>query len=155
MGWRPGKAATALLVVFALMQCYQPKQGAGATEEEPQSIEVVYKVPGQVAGILERSCYNCHSNTTDYPWYSYVQPVGWWLEGHISEGKEELNFSEFGAYSKRRQASKLESVAGQVKAGSMPPESYALVHRDARLTKEEVQVLTQWVQALQDSLSVE
>ena len=110
MGWRPGKAATALLVVFALMQCYQPKQGAGATEEEPQSIEVVYKVPGQVAGILERSCYNCHSNTTYYPWYSYVQPVGWWLEGHISEGKEELNFSEFGAYSKRRQASKLESL---------------------------------------------
>ena len=155
MGWRPGKPATAVLVVFALMQCYQPKQGAGAAEVEPQSIGAVHKIPGQVAGILERSCYDCHSNTTDYPWYSYVQPVGWWLEGHISEGKEELYFSEFGAYSKRRQASKLESVAGQVKAGSMPPESYALVHRDARLTKEEVQVLTQWVQALQDSLSVE
>lgn len=155
MGWRPGKAATALLILFILMQCYQPKQGAGATEEEPQSIEAVYKIPGQVAGILERSCYDCHSNTTDYPWYSYVQPVGWWLEGHISEGKEELNFSTFGTYSKRRQASKLESVAGQVKAGSMPPESYALMHRDARLTEEEVQVLTQWVQALQDSLSVE
>lgn len=155
MGWRPGKAATAVLVVFALMQFYQPKQGAGEPEAQPQSIDAVYEVPGQVAGILERSCYDCHSNTTDYPWYSYVQPVGWWLEGHISEGKEELNFSEFGAYSKRRQASKLESVAGQVKAGSMPPESYALVHRDARLTKEEVQVLTQWVQALQDSLSVE
>lgn len=155
MGWRPGKAATAVLVVFALMQFYQPKQGAGELEAQPQSIDAVYEVPGQVAGILERSCYDCHSNTTDYPWYSYVQPVGWWLEGHISEGKEELNFSEFGAYSKRRQGSKLESVAGQVKAGSMPPESYALVHRDARLTKEEVQVLTQWVQALQDSLSVE
>ncbi|PHK05192.1 hypothetical protein VF10_37960, partial [Nostoc linckia z13] len=80
MGWRPGKPATAVLVVFALMQCYQPKQGAGAAEVEPQSIGAVHKIPGQVAGILERSCYDCHSNTTDYPWYSYVQPVGWWLE---------------------------------------------------------------------------
>jgi len=155
MGWRPGKVVTGMLVVFALMQFYQPKQGAGEPEAQPHSIDAVFKVPGQVAGILERSCYNCHSNTTDYPWYSYVQPLGWWLEGHISEGKEELNFSTFATYSKRRQASKLESVAGQVKKGSMPPESYALVHKEARLTKEEVQALTQWVQSLQDSLSVE
>ena len=155
MGWRRGKAVTGVLVVFALMQFYQPKQGAGEPTAQPQSIDAVYKVPMQVARILERSCYDCHSNTTDYPWYSYVQPVGWWLEGHISEGKEELNFSTFGTYSKRRQASKLESVAGQVKKGSMPPESYALVHRDARLTKEEVQALTHWVRSLQDSLSVE
>lgn len=155
MSWRPGKIVTGVLMVFALMQFYQPKQGAGEPEAQPQSIDADYKVPRQVTGILERSCYDCHSNTTNYPWYSYVQPVGWWLEGHISEGKEELNFSTFGSYSKRRQASKLESIAGQVKAGSMPPESYALVHRDARLTKEEVQVLTQWVQALQDSVSVE
>ncbi len=155
MGWRPSKVATAVLVVFALMQFYQPKQGSGEAIAQPQSIEAVYEVPGQVAGILERACYDCHSNATDYPWYSYVQPVGWWLEGHISEGKEELNFSAFGTYSKRRQASKLESIAGQVREGSMPPESYALMHRDATLTKEEVQVLLQWVQGLQDNLSVE
>jgi hypothetical protein len=147
--------AFTVLALFIAIQFYQPKQGDRALGAQPGHIESVAYVPVPVKDLLQRSCYDCHSNATNYPWYSYVQPVGWWLESHISEGKEELNFSEFGSYSPRRQSSKLESVKGQLANGSMPPESYRSLHKDAQLSKAETQVLIDWVEALQDSLSQE
>ena len=71
------------------------------------SIDNVHNVPDSVLLILKTSCYDCHSNNTTYPWYSKIQPVSWWLNDHISEGKRELNFDEFGSYSIRRQFNKL------------------------------------------------
>jgi len=155
MKWRRRTIAFIALALFVVIQFYQPRQGEGTPSAQPGHIEAVAHVPVPVKDLLQRSCYDCHSNATDYPWYSYVQPVGWWLEGHISEGKEELNFSEFGSYSSRRQASKLESVKGQLRKGAMPPESYRSLHKDAQLSQAETQVLIDWVEALQDSLSQE
>lgn len=152
MARRSRKIAFAVLALLLLMQFYQPRQNARVTSQEPNSIETVANVPHDVKAILQRSCYDCHSNATDYPWYSYIQPVGWWLEGHITEGKEELNFSDFGAYSQRWQASKLESIAGEVRSGAMPPESYRSLHKDAQLSKSDTRALLQWVVTLQDSL---
>ena len=102
--------------------------------------------------ILHTSCYNCHSNNTNYPWYSYVQPVGLLLEHHINKGKAELNFSEFGTYSLRKQKSKLKSMANQIEKDEMPLSSYTLIHRDARLSKDSKKVLVDYFNALQDSL---
>ena len=111
-----------------------------------------FKVPADVENILSVSCYNCHSNNTNYPWYSRVQPVGLFLESHISKGKEELNFSEFGDYSIRKQKSKLKSMISQIEKGEMPLKSYTFIHRDARLSKEDKKTLVGYLNSIQDSL---
>ena len=83
-----------------------------------------------ISALLQESCYVCHSNNTEYPWYNKVQPVAWFLEDHINEGKEELNFNEWDAYSNRRKNSKLKSIISQVKDDEMPLASYTLIHKD-------------------------
>ena len=79
------------------------------------------------------SCYDCHSNNTSYPWYNKVQPIAWFLENHIKEGKAELNFNEWKNYSDRRKNSKLRSIIKQIENGEMPMDSYTLIHRGAKL----------------------
>ena len=111
-----------------------------------------FKVPADVENILSVSCYNCHSNNTNYPWYSRVQPVGLFLESHINKGKEELNFNEFGNYSIRKQKSKLKSMISQVEKDEMPLKSYTFIHRDARLSKDDKKALVNYFNSIQDSL---
>lgn len=110
-------------------------------------------IPGNVSHILKTSCYNCHSNNTDYPWYSSVQPAGWLLEKHIKEGKEALNFSEFGASSTRRQRSKLRAMIGQIENDEMPLPSYTLLHSEARLSQEEKNDVIKYLNILQERLN--
>ena len=113
---------------------------------------LTYKPPEKVSNILKTSCYNCHSNNTDYPWYSYVQPVGMYLQGHINEGKENLNLSEFGNYSDRRQKSKLISMINQINENEMPLPAYTLIHRDAKLSEEDKKEVIKFLEILKDSL---
>lgn len=112
-----------------------------------------YKPPKEVAGILKTSCYDCHSNNTDYPWYNKIQPVAMFLEDHVKHGKEELNFNEFGDYSDRRKKSKLKSFINQVEQNEMPLESYTLIHWDAKISDSEKKLVLTWVNQLLDSLS--
>ncbi len=109
-------------------------------------------VPENIGHILRTSCYNCHSNNTEYPWYSRVQPVGWFLQNHINKGKAELNFSEFGSYSVRKQKSKLSSMVSQVEKDEMPLSSYTFIHHEARLSQESKKVLINYLNTLKDSL---
>ena len=111
-----------------------------------------FMVPVDLRHILKISCYNCHSNNTNYPWYSRVQPVRLLLENHINKGKAELNLSEFGSYSVRKQKSKLKSMANQIEKDEMPLSSYTLIHRDARLSKESKEALINYLNVLQESL---
>jgi hypothetical protein len=102
--------------------------------------------------ILRSACYDCHSNNTIYPWYCNVQPVGWLMAKHIIEGKKELNFSEFGSYSQRRQLSKLEGIANSIRDNIMPLKSYKIMHRPAQLSTHERSLLVNWAQQSIDSL---
>jgi len=111
-----------------------------------------YNPPKEVAGILRTSCYDCHSNNTEYPWYNKIQPVAMYLEDHIQHGKEEFNFNEFGDYSDRRKKSKLKSFIRQVEQNEMPLESYTLVHWDAKISNSEKEILLNWVNKTLDSL---
>lgn len=111
-----------------------------------------YNAPENIKNLLKTSCYDCHSNNTNYPWYNKIQPVSWLLEGHIQKAKEVLNFSEFGAYSKRRQKSKLKSIASQIKDNKMPLPSYTFMHKDAKFSEEEKSLLENWVSQLIDNL---
>lgn len=108
------------------------KQGIIPTTD----IRYVYDVPSNVMNILETACYDCHSNNTNYPWYSHVQPIRLMMDHHVEEGKEELNFSEFGAYSERRQKNKLKTIINQVKEDEMPLSSYKAMHPEAEISSQ-------------------
>lgn len=102
------------------------------------------EVPGDVAAIMQRSCSDCHSNTTVYPWYSQISPVSWWLKDHINDGRRELNFSEWGTYPARKKAKKLEEVCEQVQAHEMPLPSYTWIHRDSFLSEADIKTICDW-----------
>ena len=111
-----------------------------------------YKPTKSVSDILKTSCYNCHSNNTDYPWYSYIQPVGFYLEGHIDEGKENLNLSEFGNYSDRRKKSKLTFMINEITDDNMPLPAYTFIHHDAKLSGDKKKALIEFLEFLRDSI---
>ena len=119
----------------------------------PQSdFMIVNQVPATIKNRLQVSCYDCHSNNTDYPWYSKIQPAAWFLEDHIQEGKDELNFNEWATYSDRRKNSKLRSIISQIEEDKMPLDSYILIHRDAILSDEDKTLIVDFITALKDSL---
>ena len=120
----------------------------------PTDISRSVNVPGNVLAVFKTACYDCHSNNTRYPWYVNIQPVGWVLAHHVKEGKEELNFSEFGTYSKKKQYNKLRSIGESIKEGTMPLNSYRVMHAGARLTETEKNALLKWVEDMR-SLSKE
>tara|TARA_Y100000589_G_scaffold130416_1_gene124097 strand:+ start:37886 stop:38335 length:450 start_codon:yes stop_codon:yes gene_type:complete len=113
-------------------------------------IRHVYDVPENVINILENSCYDCHSNNTNYPWYSQVQPIRLIMDHHVEEGKEELNFSEFANYSERRKRNKMRAISEQIEKSKMPLPSYLWLHSDANLSNEEKKILMDFISSLKN-----
>ncbi len=74
-----------------------------------------------------------------------MQPVAWFLENHIEEGKAELNFSEWDSYSNRRKISKLKSIVSQIKENKMPLSSYTMIHKDALLDDIQKKEIIDWI----------
>ncbi len=140
-----------LLAVLVLMQFFRPtkNQSAAITTTHIYSL---YPASSAVQAILTKACNDCHSNNTHYPWYANIQPVAWWLNSHIKDGKQHLNFSEFGSYTIARQDHKLEECADEVAEGGMPLSSYTLIHTNAKLTAAEKQQLLSWWGSIRDSL---
>ncbi|WP_246474801.1 heme-binding domain-containing protein [Pedobacter roseus] len=134
------------------MQILQPARNK-SVQVMPQDISTLVPVPDDVQGILKKSCYDCHSNNTEYPWYAYVQPLHWYLNSHIRSGKEELNFNEFAGYTLRRRQNKLRAIENSLKDGTMPLSSYILIHRNAILDPREKSILIKWVKNSRDSLN--
>lgn len=97
--------------------------------------------------ILRSACYDCHSSETRYPWYAQVQPVAMWLDYHVDEGREELNFSKWHTYTEKRRRHKLEECAEMLENGEMPLASYKLTHPEARLSDDERTLLAGWFRA--------
>jgi hypothetical protein len=100
-----------------------------------------------VKAILKRACYDCHSHETVWPWYSYVAPVSWWVAKDVHQGREELNFSTWGAYSTKERVEKMQESREEVEEGAMPPWFYTTAHRDARLSREDRAMLHTWALA--------
>ena len=113
---------------------------------------LVHNVPETIQKKLQVSCYDCHSNNTQYPWYNKIQPAAWFLEDHIKEGKAELNFNEWDSLSSRRKSSKLRSIIKQIESGEMPLDSYTLIHKDAKFSEAEAEELINFITQLKDSL---
>ena len=145
------KIGSTVLIVLIGIQFIQPARNENG-QALPTDISKTVFIPGNVKSLLQTACNDCHSNNTNYPCYTYVQPMGWIMNNHIQDGKKELNFSEFGSYSGRRQQSKLKSIASQVKDDEMPMASYLLMHKNARLTKEQKTLIIDWALNAKDSL---
>jgi hypothetical protein len=133
-----------LMVVFVGIQ-FIPTKRNQSTGVPDTDFMVVNTVPQNIKITLQTSCYDCHSNNTYYPWYNKVQPVAWFLEGHISEGKAELNFNEWDTYSNRRKKSKLKSIVSQIEDEEMPLSSYTFIHGDANLSPQQKEEIINWV----------
>ncbi len=141
------------LIIFLLMQLYHPARNIALEQDLTADFTKVYNVPRNVETVLRTSCYDCHSNNTNYPWYANIQPVRFFMDNHIDEGKEELNFNEYGIYSKRKQNSKLKAIAKEIKSNDMPLASYTLIHKNAILSSIQKQEVMNWIEKTSDSLS--
>lgn len=143
----------ALLICFVIIQFFQPDRSKKVSGNE-LAFSTIYKVPPQVQQLMQNACYDCHSNETKYPWYTYVQPAGWLLNKHIHDGREQLNLSEFGNNTSRKRISKIKEMTNEVKNDDMPMYSYTIIHKDARLQAADKELLVSWLGHLADSLLV-
>ena len=144
-----------LLALLIIIQFFQTEKNSNTTASAlANDISTIYPLPDNVKSIVETSCYDCHSNNSNYPWYDNIQPVSWWLHNHIEEGKKEINFNEFASYSIRRQYKKLEEIIKQVKEDEMPLSSYTIIHTNAKLSPEKKLILSAWAAALRDSIKM-
>lgn len=141
-----------LILLIALLAIQFVRPAKNESTDKSKHVSTLYAVPDDVNTILTKACNDCHTNNTIYPWYAEVQPVTWWLDDHIKEGKSHLNFDEYSTYSLRKQYHKMEEVVEQVKEKEMPLNSYTWVHRDAKLTDAERVALTTWAQSVMDTM---
>ena len=142
-----------LLVIFIAFQAVQPIPN-NSTKLLTTDITKIVNVPENALTILKNACYDCHSNNTRYPWYVSIQPVGWIMSDHIKNGKENLNFSDFGTYSPRKQTNKLRAIKTSIEESSMPLPAYVIMHGSARLSAEDKKILIDWAEKSKDSLMI-
>lgn len=134
-----------LLLILVLMQFYRPDKNS---TQGDHTIDFISETnpPTEVKTVLEQSCYDCHSDNTNYPWYNNVAPISFWLANHIKEGKGHLNFSKWNSYDAKKKDHKLEEVEEMVSEGEMPLNEYTWTHEKARLSEEQRKVIIEWAQ---------
>lgn len=138
--------AAVILLAIVGIQFVRPERTNPPVKSEA-TLGATASVPGEVNSILERSCNDCHSNATTWPWYSNVAPVSWSVIEHVDHGREELNFSEWGTYSAERRQRKLEEICEEVTERHMPHPQYLWIHWDAELSESEIKTLCDWTKA--------
>lgn len=136
-------AGIAIITLLVIIQFFHPEQNS-ETVKSGFDLIAVSQPPDQIAQMLQDACYDCHSNGTHYPWYDKVQPVSWFLSKHVKEGKEDLNFSEFGSLDKADRIGLLVKTCEVLEAGTMPLQSYKLLHKESRLSQKEIELLCNW-----------
>lgn len=140
-----------VVVIFVLIQFKRPAR-TNPPVDESQSIYARANVPPQVATILERSCRDCHSNKTQWPWYTNVAPISWFIVDHVNEGRRHLNISEWGKLDKDRQEKKLREICNEVTDGNMPLSSYTPLHPGSTLSADDIKTLCDWTNAERERL---
>jgi len=138
------KLLLGLAVAFVLAQLVPVPRTNPPVEEEVDA-------PPEARAVLERSCYDCHSHETRWPWYARVAPASWLLAYDVSEAREHLNFSTWGRYDAKERKENLEAIAEMVEGGEMPLWYYLPLHPDARLSPGDVAALRAWTGVSQGS----
>jgi hypothetical protein len=124
----------ALIIVGAGIQFIQPKRTNPPVNPQ-RTFDAIVKPSPDISAILHRSCYDCHSNSTRWPWYSHVAPVSWLVADDVKDGRQHMNFSEWGQLSKEEAQAKLKDIGNEVRDGEMPLWIYSLMHKEARLSQ--------------------
>jgi len=138
-----------LVVALAAIQFVRPDH---ANPPVVAAHSLLPKAPADVRGILERSCRDCHSNETRWPLYSQVAPMSWLVAGHVRDGRDRFNYSEWTAYDTDEQDKLLGGMCTLTKRARMPLSSYLLIHRDARLSPSDVSAICAWSEKMRDTL---
>ena len=131
---------------FVILQFFRMPRTNPAIDPS-QTIESHLQVSPQVAAMLDRSCNDCHSNKTRWPWYSNVAPVSWFVIDHVDNGRNDLNFSHWGSYDKDKQSRRLRDICELVQDGAMPLSSYTPLHPGSELSPEDRKTLCDWANA--------
>jgi hypothetical protein len=134
---------TTIIILLVALQFFTINKNEGEILTS-NHISNTLSVPEDIEKVLTTSCYDCHSNKTNYPWYSSLQPLGWWIQYHVNEGKEEVNFSEFTSYSLKKQIHKMEEVIEMMEENEMPLYSYTIIHHESKLTDEQKTRIINW-----------
>ena len=133
-----------LLIAIILIQFFPaklPENTQGISQEDT----AVQNANNEVMAILKTSCYDCHSNQTNYRWYSHVAPVSWQIAKDVVKGREALNFSEWNTLNKRKMVSKLADIKEQLAKDLMPMKIYTFIHSDAKLNPTQKLLITDWI----------
>ncbi|HEX8708883.1 MAG TPA: heme-binding domain-containing protein [Pyrinomonadaceae bacterium] len=132
-----------LAVLLVAIQAIRPAK-TNPPVDESKTLQATTQVAPEVGAILERSCNDCHSSRTAWPWYSHVAPISWYLIRHVNRGRRELSFSDWGTYAPKRALRKLQEICEQVERDEMPMSSYVILHPSAKLSDADKQTLCAW-----------
>lgn len=133
-------AAAAVLLVAQLV----PVRHDNPASDRSKSFYTTERAPLDVEHIVRRSCNDCHSNETSWPWYSYVAPVSWIVAHDVHEARGKMNFSEWGNYTGKKRDHELEEICNELLEGDMPDSKYMLIHHSARVTEQEREAICAW-----------
>ncbi|HUQ30842.1 MAG TPA: heme-binding domain-containing protein [Pyrinomonadaceae bacterium] len=138
--------AITIAVLLVAFQFIRPAR-TNPPVDESRTISANGHLTPEVAAVLDRSCNDCHSNRTRWPWYSNIAPVSWFVVGHVNEGRREMNFSDWAGYSPEDRQGYLKKMCREVERGDMPLKSYLRLHSEANLSSEDVKLLCDWANA--------
>jgi hypothetical protein len=142
------KFGWALLFIFIVAQFFGPEKNEGDLTSLATFIEET-NPPEEVHKIMKSSCFDCHSNSTRYPWYNSITPINYWLADHVKVGKKKLNFSKWSEYSLKRKEHKMDELHEEVEKKNMPLDSYTWTHSEANLTDTQVKQIVDWAKGAQ------
>jgi|SRR5450432_266089 hypothetical protein len=137
------KILITLLTIFIAIQFIRPARNNGSAEG-PTDVTHIVRTPDTVLHILKTSCYDCHSNQTEYPWYVNINPVGLWLRSHINDGKRAINFSDLSGFNRKKLDHRFGDIAEEVEKGDMPLSSYTFIHGYAKLDSGQIKLIKGW-----------
>ncbi|MDO9595620.1 MAG: heme-binding domain-containing protein [Lutibacter sp.] len=136
-----------ILALFILIQFIKIEKND--SKNEMNALSTVMEIPVEVNRIIQTSCADCHSNSTNYPWYNKIAPASWFLANHVNDGKEHLNFSEWTTYNKDQKQYIIKNLKEVLNEREMPLKSYVLVHKELGLSENQYQILYDWVNTIQ------
>ena len=147
------RVVIAVLVCLAVAQFVRPSR-TNPPVNPALEINAAQSVPPELQSIFARSCNDCHSNRTVWPWYSNVAPVSWLLAYDVKEGRREMNLSQWGTYDEAKRNKLLGEMCNEVSNGEMPGTFYTIMHPAGRLTKADVQTICRWTETSKQGLSI-
>tara|TARA_R110001606_G_scaffold147495_1_gene287413 strand:+ start:3834 stop:4307 length:474 start_codon:yes stop_codon:yes gene_type:complete len=148
------KIGWAVLFILLIAQFFGPEKNEGDVTSLTAFIEET-NPPEEIQKIMKSSCFDCHSNSTRYPWYNSITPVNYWLADHIKEGSKHLNFSKWSEYSLKKKEHKMEELYEEVEKKNMPLNSYTWTHSEANLTDTQVKLMVDWAKGVQSNYAAQ